>query len=769
MHKAKHRALPAALAATLGLLPAAVAGPVRSVRVTTYAEFAEGEDQGVLLTAQGEARAGIRTTRLPLPALTDDSVRASARAPDGTVYLGTGGEGPSVLVYAKGQLRRLARLDGSTWVTALCLLDGPGRPDGHVLAATAQDGRLFAITPDGKAQVVAQVEGEHVWALQRDAQRGVTYVATGPGRLWAIDDKAIDAARGGGKEPIKTPVRKLWDSGARQLLALDLVPASGKTPAALYVGTADDAVLYRVDPETGAARALHDFAGNEVRALAHQSGPQGTALFVAVNDMQRGDTASHGVKLAPAAAGTVPGVKATPPPTAPAPPNQALVEKKGKGGLFRIDPEGRVEQLHAIVDGFFNDLAVDPGGDVYAAASAPAGRGRVYLARPDRSVLAALEFKESDALTLSLGAPGTPRLVGTGNSGALYVLGDEPPRDAAYLSKVFDAQAPARWGTLRFSGDGPLRVETRTGNLARPDGAWSPWQPLAQLARISATGEQSGKVASPGGRYLQVRTLVGAQAVLRDFTVYYQPQNQRPYLTDVLIGEDPQGRVARGVKQTSVLRPRSPLVKLRWKVQNTDEDDLWYRVYLRPAAGSQAAPAAGGTGTPASPAASAASAALGTLGTTEPGWLRLGGPDPLTRTELDWNTETVADGLYELKVVVSDERSNPPELALAHELLSPPFLVDNRRPDLRELRWDAATGTLRGQAVDALSAIGELAYAIDGGDLLPIAPADGLLDDLTEDFSVRPPRLSPGPHTLVVRASDAADNVSTVQLVIQAK
>lgn len=758
MHKAKHIDLLAALAATLGLLPAAVAGPVRSVRVTTYAEFAEGEDQGVLLTAQGEARAGIRTTRLPLPALTDDSVRASVRAPDSTVYLGTGGEGPSVLVYAKGQLRRLARLDGSTWVTALCLLDGPGRPAGHVLAATAQDGRLFEITPDGKAQVVAQVEGEHVWALQRDAQRGITYVATGPGRLWALDDKALDAARKDAKDSARTPVRKLWDSGARQLLALDFVPASGKTPAALYVGTADDAVLYRVDPETGAARALHDFAGNEVRAIAHQTGPQGTTLLVAVNDMQRGDTGSHGVKLAPAAAGTVPGVKATPPPTAPAPPNQALVEKKGKGGLFRIDPEGRVEQLHAIVDGFFNDLAVEPGGDVYAAASAPAGRGRVYLARPDRSVLAALELKESDALTLSLGAPGTPRLVGTGNSGALYVLGDEPPKDAAYLSKVFDAQALARWGTLRFSGDGALRVETRTGNLAKPDGAWSPWQPLAQLQRLAATGEQTGKVASPGGRYLQVRTFVGAQAVLRDFTVYYQPQNQRPYLTDVLVGEDPQGRVARGAKQTSVLRPRSPLVKLRWKVQNTDDDDLWYRVYLRPAgAGSQTAPGPIGASTP------------GTLATTEPGWLRLGGPDPLTRTELDWNTETVADGLYELKVVVSDERSNPPELALAHELLSPPFLVDNRRPELRDVRWDTAAGTLRGQAVDALSAIGELAYSIDGGDLLPIAPSDGLLDDLSEDFSVRPPRLSPGAHTLVVRASDTADNVSTVQLVIQAK
>ena len=96
-------------------------------------------------------------------------------------------------------------------------------------------------------------------------------------------------------------------------------------------------------------------------------------------------------------------------------------------------------------------------------------------------------------------------------------------------------------------------------------------------------------------------------------------------------------------------------------------------------------------------------------------------------------------------------------------------MVDNRRPELRDLRWNPATQTLSGVAVDAVSPIAELTYAVDGGDPFPIAARDGILDEISEEFAVRPPRLTPGSHLVLVRATDAADNVSTVQLVIQVK
>jgi hypothetical protein len=736
-----------------GLGPgAALAGPVKSVRVTTYQELAEGQEQGVIITSMGDVRIGAATARLALPVATDDSVRALAAAADGTVYVGTGGEVAAVQIYQKGQLRKHAQLPAGPWVTALCVRDGA---PGHVLAATVQDGRIFDVGPDGKVELWGQVEAEHVWGLLRDGT--TTYIATGPGALYALDD--ADAGPGRAAQS-QHRARKIFSTPARQFLAL----ARGED-GALYVGTADDAVLYRIEPPRGSkaasARAVHDFAGNEVRSIVARAGQ----IFVAVNDMQRGETQGHGTRITTPPAGTAPGIKAAPPAsssgtTPPAPPS--LVEKKGKGALFRIDEAGRVEQLHAVSDGFYNALALDAAGSLFAAASTPGGRARVYQVLPDRSVVAALELKEGDALALSFGGE---RLVGTGNSAALYrVLGEgEAPRDAAYLSKVFDANAAARWGTLRYLAGGAVRVETRSGNLQKPDPSWSAWQPLTEPGRIAATGEQFGRIASPAGRYLQARFLLGSAAVLKDFTVHYQPVNLRPRVTEILVGEDPLGRAARGRVLGSHLRSKSTLVKVRWKVDNPDEDELTYRVAVRAVSGTSApGPAPGPGGSPGG----------------DVGWLRLSGPEPIARTELDWNTDSLPDGLYEMKVSVSDERSNPPELALTHELISAPFVIDNRRPELRDVRvtpraadaaGPATAGILSGSAVDSVSTLTELAFSVDGGEFLPIAPRDGVLDGASEDFQARLPALQPGAHAVLVRAVDAADNVATVQLVIQVR
>jgi hypothetical protein len=249
-------------------------------------------------------------------------------------------------------------------------------------------------------------------------------------------------------------------------------------------------------------------------------------------------------------------------------------------------------------------------------------------------------------------------------------------------------------------------------------------------------------VVSPAGRYLQVKVDFGSKAVLHDFTVSYQPLNQRPRLTEIQVGDDPLGRLARVARSAgTAVKPRLPLVKLRWKVENPDEDELVYRLYVRPVREKQP--------------------------DTE-GWLRLGGPDPLTRTEFEWNTDSVPDGVYEAKVVVSDERANPAEQALTHEIVAPPFVVDNRRPEL-SVSYDQKGQKISGKAVDAVSPISELAYAVDGGDFLPVAARDGVIDDLTEEFAFRLTRVLPGLHTVVVRAIDAADNVAAVQLVVQTK
>ena len=78
-----------------------------------------------------------------------------------------------------------------------------------------------------------------------------------------------------------------------------------------------------------------------------------------------------------------------------------------------------------------------------------------------------------------------------------------------------------------------------------------------------------------------------------------------------------------------------------------------------------------------------------------------------------------------VRVVASDERANAGG-ALAHELATAPLLVDNRRPEVADLKSDGTT--LSGAARDAQSPIAELSLSIEGGSAEPFeltVPAQG--------------------------------------------
>jgi sugar lactone lactonase YvrE len=692
----------------------AFAGGTRTWRLTSYKDFDEGEATGVLLSSLGEATSGFSASRIDV---SESVVYSSVAAPDGTTFIGTGDQGV-VYAYKSGKLKKLAKLDA---VLVASLAAGP---NGSVFVGTMPGGRIFAIDRDGKVREAAKLDAEHVWGLVYDEGKQTLYAATGPnGRLYSVDVSRLDRPAVGRRDKL------ISDTGEKHLLSL----VRGDD-GALYAGSADQAILYKITPgEKGATvQALHDFEGDELRAIARR----GNTLYVAVNEFQRGGSTTTTTSTGPnAPRGTKMVLPTATTTTTTSTTSSGLTrDRKGRGAVYRVDPDGRVEQLHALADGYFTALHVDSDGNVWAAAGS---NGRVYLIRPDRTVITAFDLPERQVLTLAFDATaqkgGPNGLLGTGDAGALYRIAADPQKDAHYVTKVFDAQFPARWGNLAWGGHGSLALETRSGNTSHPDKTWSAWSAPQKPEKVGDGG--SGHIASPPGRYLQIRAnFGGARTVMRDMTVYYQPQNQRPRVAEITVGDDAsQKRVsafARGGK------PRSPVVKLRWRVDNPDDDDLIYRLAYREE--------------------------------SENNWKPIGGAEPLTRTEYEWNTESIPDGNYVVRVVASDERSNPREEALEHSLTSTPFLVDNRKPELSEIK--VAYPTASGRAHDSFSAISELAYSIDGGDWQPFAPKDGIFDDPTEEFSVKlPPGLAVGTHSLAVRAVDAAENVGAIQLTFRVK
>jgi len=693
----------ACLGSLLAAPPAVAAA--RSFRQTSAKDFDDGEATGTTILPSGEIVPGLVTARAAVDAA---FVWCAATSRDGaTVYFGTGDEGkifalPANAADGEGKLpaaRKLAGLDAA-WVTALAT-----RPDGTLLAGATPGGKVYAV--DGKTgatRVAGTVDAGHVWALARDDKAGLTYVGTGsPGKIFALDDQGRS--------------RQVWDAHDKHVVAL--VRDSNGT---LLAGTSENGILYRVRPD-GQATALQDFEAEEVRAIVRA--PSG--LYVAVNDFEKATTPAattptpaKGTKIAlstsgpPASAGTLPR------------PGQ----RKAHAAVYRLEADGRIEQVFTLADGYLTALAVADDGAVLAAAGT---EGHVFRLGAERTASLVIDVPERQALALV--RAGADVWVGTGDAAGLYRARAATAGKGQYLSKVLDAEFQARWGTLHWQGAG-VTFETRSGNTAKPDGGWNGWKALGAKAKGGEPGGGAAAVESPGARYVQYRATLGASGRLRGVTLYYLPQNQRARITELTLADAPAAAPAAGATPAPATRTtHSPVLKLRWKVDNADGDDLIYRLHFRALGDATWRPLAGVTG------------------------------DPLTKAEYDWNTEGVPDGLYVVHVTASDERAQPSDRALSSGYDSVPLLIDNRKPAVRDLT--ARYPMVQGRAEDDGSPITLIEYAIDGGDWQPLSPSDGIADELSEPFSVQLPRLGRGSHTLVVRATDSADNAGVADLLIE--
>ena len=209
---------------------------------------------------------------------------------------------------------------------------------------------------------------------------------------------------------------------------------------------------------------------------------------------------------------------------------------------------------------------------------------------------------------------------------------------------------------------------------------------------------------------------------------YYVPQNQATQVMDVTV--EPATKESLPTLKDSAAKPRSPVLKLKWKIENPDSDDTTYT--------------------------------LEACRDGEANWRPIStGKAPLTAVTWDWNTETYPDGWYRARVIASDAAANSPDRALTSTATTTMFAIDNTRPSIDALKINYPKAQAR--ASDAISTIAEMAFSVDDGPWQIGTTADGLYDDLTEDLRIDLPQgLARGTHTLAVRVADASGNVGSV-------
>jgi sugar lactone lactonase YvrE len=696
------RALAPLFAAALAALPApARAAGTRVWELAGFDELDKGEARDTRISSRGEVTLGSRAVKVEIGEV--GLVWSAAADAAGTIYLGTGYDG-KIFRIDGGKAVAIAKT-GQLVITALAL-----DAKGDLYAASLPDAVIWKIAKpaeQGVGEPFAAVkwatfpeEAKHVWALAFDAAGKTLYAGTGPnGQIYAV---------GADGKP-----QLYLDTEEEHVLAL-VAAASGR----LLAGTSPGALVLEVTGP-GRATARADFDATEVRALALR----GDTIVAAVNKFSSPPP--------------LPSKPASPPPGVAPPPQTGRAARLGDGAVVFLHASGQEERVFERAKAHVNALAVDAAGTVYAGLAAD---GKIVSIDPGRVTQTVLDLEERQVLCLL--ARERLALAGTADAGAVYAVEAPRPAEAMYFTPALDAESKARFGLLRWFGDGTLSVKARCGNTLTPDKSWSDW---------SADVANGGRVPCGPSRYLQLRFSWKAdpKASLRAVELTYQQANLRAAITE-LNPDSPFFGAGKGKPggdggpqpsaRTIAAKPaaKNPMkLELTWKTDNPDGDDLRFRLYYR---------------------------AVG-----ERLWRPILRDDEvLTKPKYTWETETVPEGRYEVRLVADDSPANDPRDVLADERISVPVLIDNHQPAVVGLA--VAKGEVRGKAVDGFSAIAALEMSIDGEPWWPLRSDDGMFDEVEEAFAIPlPAELPPGPHAVAVRAYDRAGNSGTAEIHFETK
>jgi hypothetical protein len=662
----------------------------------------------------------------------------------GNVYVGGGGPGSGSAklfrVEASGSHEVIAELEALE-IQAIAV-----NGSDEVFAATAPDGEVFKIAAGG-AEVFYNPEAKYIWAMVFD-EAGNLYLGTGDGG--EVHKVAPDGIGSVFFETEETHVRSLT------------MDANGN----LIAGTEPNGLILRVSP-AGDGFVVHQADKKEVTTVA--VAPDGSIYAAAIGTKKPALTIPRPVTpVAPrpttAAAGTAQphGTTGTTsqagrPPVTPLP--RMRTAATGGSDIYKIEADGYPRLVWSDKQALVYGIVIDKQGrPVFGTGN----EGRIYRLESDHLHTLLLETSSSQVTALHSSDSGR-LFAATSNIGKLFGIGPDLESKGSYEGEVLDADFFSYWGRIGFRGetaDGTISLETRSGNLDRPQLNWSPWKAVE-------VESQDGRVSAPAARFLQYKVTLAASAAgkspaVSSIDAAYLHKNVAPVIRKV-VATPPNYRFAPqtltltrskniNLPSLSATRRPSPVkpatttrsqsmqsmkghVGVRWLAEDDNKDELRYRVEIR--------------------------------GESESEWKLLEEDLKLARTS--WDSTAFADGEYRVKVTASDQPSNPPLQALSAEMESEPFLIDNTPPVVTGLSAAMSGGRLTASwgASDANTVISKAEYSLDGGEWTVAEPTTRLSDSKALQYEVRLEDVGSGEHTVAVRVADSFDNQTVVKVVVR--
>ena len=737
------RILAATSILALTLLPLHASTP-KFFQAATQTDFLKGDVENLSIDSNGQLTLGPMTelvyeTSAPF-------LWAMVPGPDGSLFVGTGNEGKVYRIDAQG---KGSLFFDSTELEAHALAPAP---DGGLYVGTSPDGRIYKVDRHGASKTFFDGDAKYIWALAVDG-KGNLFAGTG-------DKGVIYKITPDGKGTT------FYKTNATHATAL-AVDKSGN----LLVGTGTPGKVLRIDPE-GKAFVLLDSPYQEIRALRFDD--KGTLYVAAISGRPSGGGA-------PVISDTLD--RPSPDPNrAPVPSvsaeitSMSIVEVGGgsgssglpredrrslKGAVYRISPDGVWDQLWESRDDSPYDLTFDQNGALIVGTG---NKGKLYRLEGEPLRPTLLARAAAQQVTAFHRDAGGRLYYATANPGKLFRLSPERAPRGTYESESRDAEMVSTWGAISWRGTtstgangNRIEVFTRTGNTETPDDTWSAWS-------AAYTNAEGSSITSPKARYLQWRAVLtgkGEGPVLTSVTAAYLQRNLRPQVRTItvhpagivfqkpfstgdpeLAGFDDQSTPERKLAAAAGQQPGSSsalgrrtyqkgLQTLVWKADDENDDDLVYDVLYR------------------------------REGETSWKTLRKATGDAI----LVWDTTTIPNGTYFVKIVASDAPSNPSGTALAGELDSSAFEVDNSAPSITvsSVRVDRGRTIVTFDVRDDHSPIQRVEFSQDGQRWRGVFPVDGIADSRDEHYDLAVEG-ELGDRGLTLRASDSMNNSATTQV-----
>jgi outer membrane protein assembly factor BamB len=714
---------------------------------------------------------------------------------NGGLLVGTAGENGRVLKIAKpgDKPTEIFKADGVQYVWALQQTD-----DGKIYAATGPNGQLFEISGPGQSRVVLDADENNLLSLIGDG-KDLLYVGTDPnGLVYRVNRKTgeafvvydapeaeisalvIDkagnvyagtaeareepqppkppAAPTAGRpesQPAGTPIPsqpptepeppKVPDPNPGQP---DPIPKAG--PAAPEKQNEPTAAKETKEskeskPSAPPAEAKSEGSAPKKDEPAKQNEPTAAPAGETPKSSPDKDKAADSAKSEHKPAKAKPTAPAPPGPGGPrpagatgsmSPGRQPTVDTSGTGqprpdgnGIYRIDTDGFVTEVfrqRALV------LAMaERDGILFVATGSDGLVYQVNPAQEETIVLAKVDPKQVSSL---LPAKDGNIYMGMANVGGIASIGSGFAQTGTYTSPVLDATQISRFGKMQLHGLLPagskLTVSTRSGNVKDPtQSSWNKWSdpvPAAEFLQVTA----------PTARFLQYKLTFTsgsdgkATPVVEDVGIAYQVPNLPPQVKAVKLAGQPEAPSAPAGPDAEPVRvARAPRQQISWEAADPNSDAMRYTLHFRRGAGSP--------------------------------WIQLA--ENISPTTFDWDTRSIADGRYEVRVTANDNKANPPGKGRSDSRVSDPVLIDNTAPVIGSVKskQNGPTVDVELKVIDRTSIVAALDYAVDSAKgWQAVLPSDNIFDSPDEAVTVSIPGLSAGSHQIALRATDAKGNVA---------